>query len=87
MTVDGTYVYAKWEAASGVYTVYFKDYDGNSYGNAQRVVANQYVMEPDSPTKAGVEFDGWYIEGTDTRFDFDEDVITRSITLVARAKE
>ena len=83
---DGTYVYAKWEAASGVYSVYFKDYDGNVYGNVQRIVAGYYVLEPSEPQKDGVIFDGWYIEGTDTKFDFDTMAITGTLTLVARAK-
>ena len=81
---EGTYVYASWEKASGLYSVYFKDYDGNAYGNVQRVVAGYYAIEPSAPVKAGVEFDGWYIEGTNVRFDFDTMPVTRSLTLVAR---
>ena len=83
---DGTYIYAAWEEASGLYSVYFKDYDGNSYGNVQRIVAGYYALEPNAPDKLGVEFDGWYIEGTNTKFDFDTMPITRTITLIARAK-
>ena len=83
---NGTYIYAAWEEASGLYSVYFKDYDGNSYGNVQRIVAGYYALEPNAPDKLGVEFDGWYIEGTDTKFEFDTMPITRTITLIARAK-
>lgn len=81
-----TEIYAKWENVSGIYSVYFKDYDGNPYGNVQRIVAGFTVEEPSAPVKAGVTFDGWYVEGTDDKFDF-ATVITKTITLVARAEE
>ena len=83
-----TSVYAKWEAASGVYSVYFKDYDGASYGNVQRIVAGYYATEPSAPaiTDTDKEFDGWYVEGTDDKFDFDNTKIYNTITLVARTK-
>ena len=83
---NGVHIYAKWEEASGIYSVYFKDYDGRIYGNVQRVMAGYYATEPSEPEKDGVTFDGWYIEGTDTKFNFDTMAITGSLTLVARAK-
>ena len=84
---DGVEIYAKWEEASGVYSVYFKDYDGRIYGNVQRVMAGFYAIEPSAPVKDGYEFDGWYIEGTDTKFNFYTMQINGSLTLVARATD
>ena len=82
-----TSVYAKWEAASGVYSVYFKDYDGAVYGNVQRVVAGYTAAEPKAPdiTDPEREFDGWYIEGTNNKFDFDTPIYS-TVTLVAKTK-
>ena len=84
---DGIEIYAKWEEANGVYSVYFKDYDGRIWGNVQRVMAGLYAIEPSAPEKAGYVFDGWYIENTDTRFDFDTMTVNGSLTLVARGIE
>ena len=84
--LGGVSVYAKWEKKSGLYTVYFKDYDGEYYGNSQKVVAGYYVSAPSAPVKDGVEFGGWYDEDTGELFDVDATPITCSITLVARAK-
>ena len=84
---EGVEIYAKWEEASGVYSVYFKDYDGRIWGNVQRVMAGLYAIEPSAPEKDGVTFGGWYIEGTDTLFDFDTMKVNGSLTLVARAAD
>ena len=84
---DGIEIYAKWEEASGVYSVYFKDYDGRIWGNVQRVMAGLCAIEPSAPEKDGYVFDGWYIENTDTRFDFDTMTVNGSLTLVARGIE
>ena len=84
-----TEIFAKWEQASGVYSVYFKDYDGNSYGNVQRVVAGYYATEPGiapAVTDPNREFDGWYVEGTENKFDFEHTQIFNTITLVAKDK-
>ena len=81
-------VYAEWENVSGIYSVYFKDYDGESYGKVQRIIAGYYVVEPATPpiTDADKEFDGWYIEDTEEKFDFDTPIV-KTITLVARVKD
>ena len=84
---EGIEIYAKWEEASGVYSVYFKDYDGRIWGNVQRVMAGLYAIEPSAPEKDGYVFEGWYIENTDTRFDFDTMTVNGSLTLVARGTE
>ena len=83
--VEETTLHAQWENVSGIYSVYFKDYDGASYGNVQRILAGYNAEEPVPPTKIGVEFDGWYIEGTDEKFDFSSPIL-RTLTLIARAK-
>ena len=50
-------------------------------------MAGLYAIEPSAPEKAGYVFDGWYIENTDTRFDFDTMAVNGSLTLVARGIE
>ena len=80
-----TLIYAKWETISGYCSVSFKDYDGNNYDNIQRIVIGFTAEEPSAPVKAGVEFDGWYVEGTDDEFDFNTP-ITEDVVLVAKAK-
>jgi len=85
---EGTYIYAKWEEANGVYSVYFRDYDGNSYGNVQRIVSGFTALEPSAPVKDGYTFAGWYLMSGQTPMLFDFDTpITTSITLYAVAQE
>ena len=50
-------------------------------------MAGLYAIEPSAPEKDGVTFGGWYIEGTDTLFDFDTMKVNGSLTLVARAAD
>ena len=62
------------------YTVTF-DSDGGSAVSEKVVVENQTVGKPTNPTKDGVYFDGWYLNGEP--FDFSTP-ITENITLVAQ---
>lgn len=73
---------AKFEAKSAsTYTVTFTGEGVNL--PAQTVVAGGKALAPKSPTRAGYVFRGWYLEGSDTAFDFDT-AITADITLVAQ---
>ena len=55
--------------------------DGNK--TTQTVKDGETADEPEKPTKAGHEFLGWFAEGSETAFDF-EQPITGDVTLTAR---
>ena len=68
-----------------VYTVTF-DTDGGSEISAKSVNADEAVAQPDSPTKTGFVFDGWYTDSQlTTAWDF-ETKVTQDITLYAKWK-
>ena len=68
-----------------VYTVTF-DTDGGSEISAKSVNADEAVAQPDSPTKTGFVFDGWYTDSQlTTAWDF-ETKVTQNITLYAKWK-
>ncbi len=69
-------LYAKW--VKKIYKVYFAyvDIDPVPIGY------NEKVVQPENPTQAGFIFEGWYKEKEcQTRWNFDEDVITKNTTL------
>ena len=77
---------AKW---AKLYTVKF-DLSGGSIGDSSSLssqsVAEAYkVTEPEEPTKLHFKFLGWYADGV--MWDFENDTVTESITLVARWEE
>lgn len=77
MTIVGKYVKVT------VYTVKFNS-DGGNAVNSQKVKPNELVQEPDTITKYGFIFDGWYLN--EKKYDFTTPV-TKNITLVAKWKE
>ena len=66
-----------------LYTVKFNS-DGGSSVKSQQVKPKEKVKEPDSITKYGFIFDGWYLNNK--KYDFDT-AVTKSITLVAKWSE
>lgn len=64
---------------SKVYTVTFNS-NGGSAVEARKVEENTVVAEPESPSRNGYNFLGWYYEGA--RYDF-KAAVTKDITLVA----
>lgn len=64
---------------SKVYTVTFNS-NGGSAVEARKVEENAVVAEPESPSRNGYNFLGWYYEGA--RYDF-KAAVTKDITLVA----
>ena len=81
-----TTLYAHWIADTTYYTVKF-DANGGSPGSTQIVESGDTVDYPDTPSKNGCTFVGWYTSSTGgNEFDFDE-AITKNITLFAHWKE
>ena len=70
---------AKWEQIP-MYTVTF-DSNGGSPVSEQRVIEGGYITAP-KITRDGYRFDGWYISGTRTKWNF-SDPITKNISLKA----
>jgi uncharacterized repeat protein (TIGR02543 family) len=69
------------------YTVTF-DSNGGTAVEDELVTQGGHVNKPDDPTKTGYDciFDGWYKAGLTDEWDFDNNVVTSSITLYAKWK-
>ncbi len=65
---------------SDKYEVAFKTNGGSEIENVM-VKSGNYLEEPDTPTKEGYVFEGWYLDGDE--YDFDEEVKS-DMTLVAK---
>ncbi|MEY9974480.1 putative repeat protein (TIGR02543 family) [Lysinibacillus sp. RC46] len=75
-------LYAKWEKTE--YTVTF-DSDGGSKVPSQSVEPGGLVKVPSTPLKEGYTFAGWYKDkGLTEVWDFDQDLVTKDITLYAK---
>ena len=71
--------------AKQTYTVTF-DSQGGSAVESQTVVEGNLVKKPQSPTREGYIFNGWYTTSaatTDTQWRFDTDCVTKDLTLYA----
>jgi len=89
ITLDMT-LYAKWieETPVLLFTVTFDSTGGTIVPSYQNVVENSYINEPESPTKEGYTFEGWYTSLLfDTEFDFENTTIQSHITLYAKWEE
>lgn len=86
ITVDNLKLYGKPDELENPVDVTF----GLGYGDAEPTVITvergSKVNSIGSPTRAGYEFLGWFIEGDETAFDFDS-AVEEDIVLVARWKE
>lgn len=70
-------------AAEVTYTVTFET-NGGSAVSAQTVLTGQKATEPETPTREGYQFAGWYSDsGLTTSYDFDSSV-TGNVTLYAK---
>jgi uncharacterized repeat protein (TIGR02543 family) len=80
VTADIT-LFAKWVPA---YTVTFNAHGGSSVP-AQTVAENSTATEPTAPTKANLNFGGWYTEAALTsQWNFATDPVTADMTLYAK---
>ena len=58
----------------------------SAYGEApeaQTVKAGNRLTEPEAAEVPGKTFEGWYLEGIGGKWNFDEDTVTKSMTLTA----
>ena len=76
-------LYAQWVAIDQFVTVTF-DSDGGSPVDPIQVKRGEFASQPDYPSKAGFEFDGWFADGADEAFDFYSTAIDDNITLKAK---
>lgn len=74
---------AKWEAII-TYTVSF-DSNGGTAVAEQYIEEGMKAYEPPAPTKTKFAFDGWY--NGETKWNFDTNTVTETITLKAKWKE
>lgn len=80
-----TTLYAKYVPAT-YYNVTF-DTDGGNTLDGQSIKAGNKVSRPTDPTKEDYTFDGWYTSKEyKTAWKWDEDVVTKDITLYAKWK-
>nr|WP_122012965.1 InlB B-repeat-containing protein [Maliibacterium massiliense] len=77
----GLQLYAKWIAPT--YTVSFDLAGGEGSIPAQTVSIDGTIAEPKEPTRAGYDFAGWYKEGSNVHYVFDQRV-RASFTLYAK---
>ena len=93
MTSKAVTVTANWTKSSGGngggnvhYTVSFETNGGNDIAS-KTVTKNSVIKEPESPIKAGFDFEGWYTDKElKTKYDFTEKV-TKNFTLYAKWTE
>jgi len=83
VTADIT-LYAKWTVNS--YTVHFES-NGGSVVADQSIQHGDLAAAPDTPTKAGHTFAGWFTDSVLSQaFDFETTTVTSDITLYAKWK-
>ncbi|MFR9582593.1 MAG: InlB B-repeat-containing protein [Rikenellaceae bacterium] len=76
-----TTLYAKWTIAT--YVVTFNS-NGGSEVSSQSIVYNTYLDEPESPSRNGYTFDGWYSNSSLTTVWIFSTAITSNTTLYAK---
>ncbi|MEN1988923.1 InlB B-repeat-containing protein, partial [Paenibacillus hubeiensis] len=79
---DNLTLYAKWTIHS--FNVQFNTNGGSAVGG-QQVDYNALAHRPDTPSRTGYTFEGWFTDSELTQaFDFDNTVITDNLTLYAK---
>ncbi len=81
-------LYAKWTEAEPTpeYTVEFVLNGGTPLIDPQSVKEGELVVKPDDPSRTGYTFLGWYTSTAateDDKWDFENDTVTKNITLTA----
>ena len=65
------------------FTVQFDSLGGTTV-ESQKYMYGELITVPNSPTREGYLFDGWYLDQNATRpWDLENDIVTESITLYA----
>ena len=76
---------AKWTPIN--YTVTFNTNGATSEAIADATVAyGEKATAPTAPERTNYEFLGWFLDGSDTAWDFDNNVVEGDMTLIARWK-
>ncbi len=86
MPLGGTTLYAKWDAIE--YTISINANGGTKQdGSAIESIAQDYgtdITNPGTPFKKGNTFDGWFIVGTDTKYEFPATMPAENVSIEAR---
>lgn len=73
--------------SKGGYQVTF-DTQGGTAVESQKRMYGELVEEPDTPTREGYVFDGWYLDpNTTIPWNLEEDSVSESMTLYARWRQ
>jgi uncharacterized repeat protein (TIGR02543 family) len=82
-TLTSVTLYAKWNI--NTYTVSFESNGGNAVTSITNVAHGSKITAPTPPTKADINFDGWYKESTlQNPWNFTTDTVTAATTLYAK---
>lgn len=74
--------------AKGGFQVSFDTQGGTPVEIQRGIMHGELIEEPDSPTREGFEFDGWYLDpGGTMPWDPETDAVTESMTLYAKWRE
>ena len=86
MPLGGTTLYAKWDAIE--YTININANGGTAQdGSEIASIVQDYgtaVNNPGTPVKIGNTFEGWYIVGTDTKYEFPATMPAENVDVEAR---
>ncbi|MDD2994652.1 MAG: family 43 glycosylhydrolase [Paludibacter sp.] len=85
VTSDTT-LYAKWISKTAVWTVTFETNGGNTIAPLRNVETGAKIQAPDSPTKGGSQFAGWFTDNLvfEKEWKFDQNVVISDTTLYAK---
>ncbi|MCL1847836.1 MAG: InlB B-repeat-containing protein, partial [Coriobacteriia bacterium] len=88
MPGDDVVLYAQWEEAVIQYTINFKLNGGELDGSTDDwyiiVAKGSLLTDPGDPTKDGYQFEGWYTEVSNTKWDWANHHANHNNTLVAK---
>lgn len=83
-TVEGnTTLYAKWDVQT--FTVHFDSQGGTPVPSITQVPQNTVIAEPNTPTRSGFSFAGWYTDTSfGTKWNFATQTVQKETTLYAK---
>ena len=66
--------------------------DGEAYGSSQTIKSGETLTQPETPTKEGYAFKGWYADGSEDAYDFSQTIAfdaenAGNVTLTAKFEE
>lgn len=74
---------AKWELAEALIS-FNLGYPAPVQLDPLRVAVGQKATQPTNPTRNRYAFDGWFLDGSETAFDFANELITKDMVLTAK---